>query len=137
MHSKPHFTPLKRIRNPKGDIYHALRLSDDDFVGFGEAYFSHVICGELKGWKRHLRMQMNLIVPVGTVEFFFINGEHGVDRFEIGSEHYGRLTVPPGIWFAFRGLCDGANVVLNIASIEHDPAESETRSIDYFALPKS
>lgn len=137
MLTEPHFTRLKRIPNPKGDVFHALKSSDTGFAGFGEAYFSHVICGELKGWKRHRRMQMNLIVPVGEVEFFFVNNEHGVDRFVIGYEQYGRLTVPPGIWFAFRGLSKGVNLVLNVASIEHDPAESETRPVDYFELPPS
>ena len=32
--------PLKHIVVPKGDIYHALKSTDEGYVGFGEAYFS-------------------------------------------------------------------------------------------------
>ena len=35
-------TPLKRFHHPKGDVFHALKSSDKDFVGFGEAYFSSI-----------------------------------------------------------------------------------------------
>ena len=41
-------------------------------------------------------------------------------------QHYQRLTVPPGIWVAFSGEGPGENIVLNIASIPHDPVEAET-----------
>ena len=34
--------PLKHIVVPKGDIYHALKSTDEGYVGFGEAYFSQI-----------------------------------------------------------------------------------------------
>ena len=58
-------TPLKKINNSKGDILHALKKSDPDFSNFGEAYFSIIKKGEIKGWNRHKKMTINLIVPVG------------------------------------------------------------------------
>ena len=62
-------TPLKQIVNPKGDLYHALKKSDNGYKSFGEAYFSTVIKDEIKGWKKHTVMVLNLIVPIGAVEF--------------------------------------------------------------------
>ena len=62
-------TNLKIIKHPKGNIYHALKKGDRDFVGFGEAYFSTINKNEIKGWKKHLKMKMNIIVPVGEVSF--------------------------------------------------------------------
>ena len=59
--------PLKHIVVPKGDIYHALKSTDEGYVGFGEAYFSQIEHGAAKGWKRHNRMTLNLVVPVGAV----------------------------------------------------------------------
>ena len=64
-------TPLKRIHHAKGDIYHALKASETSFSQFGEAYFTTVISDEIKGWKKHTKMLMNIIVPVGTVIFYF------------------------------------------------------------------
>ena len=52
----------------------------------------------------------------------------GVEEFrveEIGVDHYARLTVPPGIWFGFQGLAEPQSLVLNIASISHEPSEVE------------
>jgi dTDP-4-dehydrorhamnose 3,5-epimerase len=118
-------TPLKQIFHPKGNVYHALKRSDPGFVDFGEAYFTTVICNEVKGWKKHTRMVMNLAVPVGQVRFFIYNEATGkVSSYDVGQDNYVRLTVPPGFWMAFRGLGAELNLVMNIASIEHDPAEA-------------
>ena len=35
-------TSLKHIRVPGGDVLHALKITDEGFDGFGEAYFSMV-----------------------------------------------------------------------------------------------
>jgi len=37
--------------------------------------------------------------------------------------------VKPGVWVAFRGL-DKNNILLNIASIEHNPKESVNLPLD-------
>ena len=62
-------TPLKQIHHPKGDILHGMKKSDIGFDGFGEAYFSSIKEGEIKGWKKHRKMTLNLIVPVVEIEF--------------------------------------------------------------------
>ena len=62
-------TPLMKISHSKGDVYHAMKKSDNGYAGFGEAYFSMVKQGEIKGWNRHKRMTLNLIVPIGKVVF--------------------------------------------------------------------
>ena len=43
-------TPLSRIFHPKGDILHGMKKSDEGFTGFGEAYFTIIKNGEIKGW---------------------------------------------------------------------------------------
>lgn len=40
---------LKHIVVPKGDVYHALKSTDEGYVGFGEAYFSQIEAGAVKG----------------------------------------------------------------------------------------
>jgi dTDP-4-dehydrorhamnose 3,5-epimerase len=130
---KAFFTTLRRISNPKGDILHALKQSDQGFAGFGEAYFTHVHIGETKGWKKHTRMQLNLIVPVGSVCFYVYDEDLGrTETYQLSHDNYGRLTVPPGLWVAFKGLGQPVNMVLNVASIEHDPQEALTVPLDAF-----
>jgi dTDP-4-dehydrorhamnose 3,5-epimerase len=129
-------TPLPRIETPGGDVLHALRKSEKSYMGFGEVYFTWIFSGAIKAWKRHTQMTMNLVVPVGQVQFVFCTtNSNGVSEFrneEIGENCYARITVPPGIWFGFRGLQE--SLVLNIANIAHDPNEVERlilTDIDY------
>lgn len=131
-------TPLKRIENPKGNIFHILKCSENSFSQFGEAYFSTVNVNDIKGWKNHSEMILNLVVPVGSIKFVIYDGRENSASFgefheEILSlDNYCRLTVPPGVWMAFQGKGEGANILLNIASIEHDPLESKNVSLDHF-----
>ena len=119
-------TPLVRIATSGGDVLHAMKQSDAGYSDFGEAYFSWVAAGAVKAWKRHTRMTMNVVVPVGQVRFVFrLDGTEEFRVEEIGVGRYARLTVPPGIWFGFKGLLEPQSLVLNIASIPHDPNEVE------------
>lgn len=135
----PVFTALRLIPTPGGDVRHGIRASDSTFVGFGEAYFSSVEKGAVKGWRRHTRMTLNLVVPVGEVRFLVFDEASGQRRaFHLTPnrpEAYGRLTVPPGLWMAFGGVEEALNLLLNLASIEHDPAEAESRPLG--AIPWS
>jgi dTDP-4-dehydrorhamnose 3,5-epimerase len=123
-------TPLKKILHPKGDIFHAMKSSDVGFDGFGEAYFSAIHKGEIKGWKKHTKMSLNLVVPIGVIECVIYN-KRDQEFFSVvlSQKNYQRLTVKPGFWVAFRGL-DKKNILLNIASIEHDPKESVNLFLD-------
>lgn len=122
-------TPLKQIHNPKGDILHAMKKSDDGFDGFGEAYFSTINKNDVKGWKKHTKMTLNLVVPVGEVEFI-VYDENTKEFFSIilSQNNYQRLTVKPNLWMAFRGIGEN-NMLLNLASLEHDPHEAVTTDI--------
>jgi len=117
-------TPLKQIYNPKGDIFHAMKKSDEGFEGFGEAYFSTIHKDDIKGWKKHTKMILNLIVPLGSIEFVVYNNEtKEFFSIELSQKNYKRLTVKAGLWMAFRGK-DENNMLLNLASIEHDSNEA-------------
>ena len=117
-------TPLKQIYHPKGDIFHAMKKNDIGFDGFGEAYFSAINQNDIKGWKKHTSMTLNIVVPVGNIEFV-VYDENSKEFFsaKLSPDNYQRLTVKAGLWMAFRGL-EKYNMLLNLASIEHDPNEA-------------
>ena len=127
-------TPLKQIFNPKGDTFHAMKRSDSGYNGFGEAYFTTVHQNDIKGWKKHTQMTLNLVVVSGEIEFVVY--DELKDQFfsvKLSHDNYQRLTIEPNLWMAFRGVGEG-NMLLNIANIEHNPSESENRElseIDY------
>lgn len=117
-------TPLKRIATTGGDVLHAIKSSDSGFMGFGEAYFSMIGQDQIKAWKLHTKMTMNLVVPVGSVDFVFFDSKN-FKTVKAGVENYVRITVAPNIWFGFKGVGLENNLILNIANIEHDPIESK------------
>lgn len=116
-------TPLKIINHPKGDIFHAMKKSDTGFDGFGEAYFSTINQNDIKAWKKHSTMTLNLIVPIGRIEFVIFN-EISKDFYnvELSKNNYQRLTIKPNLWLALRGI-EKYNVLLNLANIEHNSSE--------------
>lgn len=129
--------PLKRIHNPKGDILHALKCTDDDYMGFGEAYFTQIHPGEVKGWKRHNRMTLNLIVVNGRVKFVIYDDRHGSTTYgsfyEVvlsADDNYQRLTLSPGLWLAFCGQGDNTSLLLDIIPEPHDDAEGDRLPLD-------
>jgi dTDP-4-dehydrorhamnose 3,5-epimerase len=123
-------TDLKIIPGDNGRVLHGIKANEDTYRGFGEAYFSSIVNGKIKGWKKHLRMTLNLIVPTGAIRFVIFDDRPDsrtyklFNEFSLGPEiKYCRLTVSPGVWMAFQGLGGDLNLLLNIASIPHDPAE--------------
>lgn len=129
--------PLKHIIVPKGDIYHALKSTDEGYKGFGEAYFSQIEEGGVKGWKRHNRMTLNLIVPLGRIKFIIYDDREGSvtkGTFEeiilSPKENYQRLTIAPGLWLAFCGMDKGTSMLMDIIPEPHDPKEADRKEID-------
>ncbi len=122
-------TDLNIIEADSGSVYHGVKNTDNGFTNFGEVYFSSVKKDKTKAWKLHKEMTLNLFVPIGSVQFCFVDGR---EKSKTYNENYGiilsqnpylRLTVPPGLWFGFRGISEGLNFICNVADIPHDPDE--------------
>jgi dTDP-4-dehydrorhamnose 3,5-epimerase len=128
-------TPLRTIPTAGGAILHAMKADECGYTGFGEAYFSRIESGAIKGWKKHTRMTLNLVVPVGLIQFRVHDDSRGsFEDIVLGpAGHYARLTVAPGLWVAFGGLDATTSMLLNIADLPHDPDEAERSEIDRFA----
>jgi dTDP-4-dehydrorhamnose 3,5-epimerase len=131
---------LKIINIQEGNVYHGMKASDVGYQGFGEAYFSEVKKGAVKAWKKHSEMTMNLVVPTGEIGFVIFDdrsysGTQGeFQTLNLSLDNYRRLTIPPGLWFGFKGLGDRTNLLLNLANIEHDPAEGDKKGIEEIAF---
>ncbi|MDN3683999.1 dTDP-4-dehydrorhamnose 3,5-epimerase family protein [Vibrio sinaloensis] len=70
-------------------------------------FFSEVNFGEIKGWKKHTEMVLNLVVPAGKIKFVAYDDRAQSSTYgqfyqtELSAENYCRLTVPQGVWLAF------------------------------------
>ena len=106
-------------------------------MGFGEAYFTHIDAGEVKGWKRHNRYTLNLVVVQGAVRFVLYD-----DRVESPTkgqfaelilspeDNYQRLTVAPGLWMAFQGVGNERSMLMDLIPEVHTPEESDKKELD-------
>ena len=134
MKKKPLINREKIISVDKGNVLHAIKNNSIGYKNFGEAYFSIVKSGSIKGWKRHKLMTMNFLVPIGEVRFIILdeneNNEIIFQEFKLSQKNYYRLTLPPLIWYGFQGIASIDSLVLNVADIIHDPDEIETRDLD-------
>ena len=128
--------PLKVIDTVGGSVLHGMKKGDLGYSSFGEAYFSLVKKHAIKGWKRHRKMTLNLIVPVGIIRFVIYDDRLQSSTFKkyqefiLSKSNYHRLTVPPMVWMAFQGKGDDINMLLNIANLQHDPKEADQKSVD-------
>ena len=121
-------TPLSVFPGKKGSVLRAMRKDEDGYNGFGEAYFSTINQGEIKAWKKHTTMYCNLVVFEGEVKFNLFDDRQTSQTqsqnmsLSLSRNNYARLTIPPNIWFGFKGLGQN-NVILNMASLIYDPEE--------------
>ena len=117
-------TPLKIIKSPLGNVMHALKKKELNNWVFGEAYFSKIKFDKIKSWKYHLKMTLNLVVPQGKVKFvFYSQKDKNFKIVEIGEKKYLRLTVPPKIWFGFKGISRHESIILSVTNIKRNPKE--------------
>jgi dTDP-4-dehydrorhamnose 3,5-epimerase len=135
------FMPKKRIVDERGSVMHHIRADSPEFKGFGEVYMSTVKCGVIKAWKRHKLMWQSFTVPMGRILFVLHDTRphsptEGVSiTYEVGESDYGLLQIPPLVWYGFRGMTEGDSLIVNCASIPHDPSEVERLSEESELMP--
>jgi len=123
-------TPLRRIPDERGTIYHMLRCTDPHFLGFGEIYFTSVYEGVVKGWHKHLEMTLNYACIFGRIKVVLYDDrpdsstKGSLMEVFLGSDNYSLVTISPGIWTGFKGMSRPFALVANCATHPHDPART-------------
>lgn len=134
------FVSLRRIDDERGSVMHMLKSTDDWFVGFGEVYFSTILPGAVKAWRRHRRMVTNIAVPVGEVTIAVFNDDTAQSadsqfaEFQVGDSNFGLLIISPLVWYSFCNTGNVTCVIANCASLPHNPREVERGELtdEYF-----
>lgn len=128
-------SPSKRISLPSGDVLRGIKKTDAGFIGFGEAYFSYIHENEIKAWKLHKRYTANYTCPLGKIKIVTLpplaSGQPDFahpQEFILSDEgsNYQRLTIPPGVWYGFKGLAQPSSLIFSLLSGEHSPDEQES-----------
>jgi dTDP-4-dehydrorhamnose 3,5-epimerase len=130
-------TPLPPKQSSHGTLLHMLRCDENGFYRFGEVYFSEILPGVVKAWKRHKLQTQNFVVPSGDVRVALLDSRESsltqgrMEIFDLGrTKGYFRLSIPPMIHYGFQCIGDGPALLANCTDIPHDPAEGEIFSED-------
>jgi len=122
---------LKKIKNKRGEILKAFDKGNLNFSGIKEAYFSWVKNKNIKAWKFHKKMTLNIVVPYGKVKFvFYDKNKKNFFSVIIGENNYRRLIVTPKVWFGFKGLHHPKSLILNCANQMHKKNEIMRKKIN-------
>ena len=134
--------PLKQIVDQRGAVLHMLRCDSPLFQGFGEMYFSLVLPGAVKAWKRHRVMTQHFAVPLGKIRLVFYDAREGspsqgrLEEHILGRpDHYCLVRIPPLLWYGFQGLGTTPALVANLTDYVHDPHEAEGLPLDSGDIP--
>lgn len=137
-------TPLKIISDDRGAVLHMLRNDSEGYSKFGECYFSEVLPGKIKAWKRHTIQTQNFAVPIGTMRVVIFDDRPGspsrsqIMEVDLGRPHaYSRITIPPLLWYGFKCISKETALLSNCADYPHDKAESETIDLHDPLIPYS
>jgi dTDP-4-dehydrorhamnose 3,5-epimerase len=124
-------SPRRVIPDDRGKVMHVLKATDPEFERFGEVYFSQVYPGVVKGWHLHREMVIHYAVPVGMIKLVLYDEREGsatrgqLQEVYLGVDNYCLVKVPVGVWNGFMGLGVVPALVVNCATIPHDPGEIE------------
>ena len=128
-------TGLRQVVDERGAVLHHMRNDAPEFTTFGECYFSEMIPGAVKAWKRHSEQTQHLAVPIGRVRFVIYDDRElsptngSLEVVELGRpDHYNRLRIPKGLWYGFTCLSNQPALIANCTDEPHDPTDTELRA---------
>ena len=125
-------TSLSEFKDERGSVLHMQRADSIDFIQFGECYFSEVLPGAIKAWKKHSKQTQNIAVPVGRIKLvIYDNRKQSLTKknllvLELGRpDAYLKVRIPPEVWYGFACISSSSALIVNCADLPHNPEESE------------
>lgn len=133
---------LAEIKDTRGSVKHFIKSTDDDFVSFGEVYFSTVNFNVVKGWKKNLDVDQNFCCIQGTIKVVIYDDRDysassgAIQEIVLNSETtHSRLTIPKDLWYSFKCCSEETSTILNLISVPHQLNRVKTLPIDSSLIP--
>ena len=122
-------TPLRIIPDNRGKVMHMLRSDSEVFSRFGEIYFSTVFYNSIKAWHLHKESTLNYVCVSGEVKLvLFDDRENSPTKNQhqeliLSPKNYFLVTIPPLIWYGFKGIGKTESIIANCLTMPHDEGE--------------
>ena len=97
----------KVISDDRGKILHMLKCDDENFVKFGEIYFSYVFPKKIKAWHLHKKMTLNYAAAYGKIKLVLYDDREKSKTFGkiqeifLSNDNHLLVSIPPLVWNGF------------------------------------
>lgn len=133
---------LNQFNDKRGGVFHFINKNHPQFRAFGEVYFSKVNYKVVKGWKLHTLTFQNFCVPHGRVKIVIYDPRKNSKSYGLVQElvldnmdNYCLLSIPPGLWYSFKGETKSYSLLANLIDIKHKEAIVKTIPISNEIIP--
>jgi dTDP-4-dehydrorhamnose 3,5-epimerase len=111
---------LKRIPDERGWLMEMLRVDDDLFQKFGQAYLTAVYPGVVKGWHFHKIQTDHFVCVAGMAKVVLYDSREDsptrgcVNEFFMGVLNPLLVQIPRLVYHGFKGVSPEPAIILNI-----------------------
>ena len=124
---------LKLHLDDRGFLFEALRVDDDVFTKFGQAYVSSTLPGVVKGFHKHFVQIDHVVCIQGQIRMVLIDDSGDVPIIE--EHHLSLLTpklviIPTNIYHGWKCIGDVPALVMNVSSEPYDRDNPDECRVD-------
>lgn len=131
----------KQFIDERGKIMRMLRVDDEEFVRFGEIYFSFTYPGAIKAWHRHKKMTLTYAAISGKIKLVLYDDRDksptkgNIEEIFLSDENYFTITIPPLIWNGFKSIENKSAIIANCTDVPHSEDEIERKNYNDPSIP--
>ena len=134
-------TKKKQFIDERGKIMRMLRVDDEEFVKFGEIYFSFTYPGAIKAWHKHKKMTLTYAAISGKIKLVLFDDRKNsptkgkLEEIFLSDEDYFTITIPPLIWNGFKSIENKSAIIANCTDVPHFEEEIERKDYNDSSIP--
>jgi dTDP-4-dehydrorhamnose 3,5-epimerase len=131
---------LKPIVDERGFLMEMLRMDDELFKGFGQAYVTAVNEGVVKAWHYHNEQTDHFVCLVGHIKLVLHDCRENsltyglVNEFFIGERNPLLVQIPPKVLHGFKGISAPHALVLNLPDKPYNYDQPDEYRVDPHSL---
>jgi dTDP-4-dehydrorhamnose 3,5-epimerase len=128
--------PLRIIPDERGRLMEILRMDDELFMKFGQAYLTSAYPGVVKGWHFHKVQYDNMVVIRGMMKIVLYDSREEsptfgeINEFFLGEHSCQLLHIPPFVFHGFKCISEHEALVINIPTEVYDYSHPDEFRID-------
>jgi dTDP-4-dehydrorhamnose 3,5-epimerase len=105
---------LKVHLDDRGWVYELLRSDDPQFIKYGQTYVSVINPEAVKGFHLHKKQTDNVACVIGDIKLVLVSKDRKeVLELYLGERNPILVTIPPGVWHAWKCITTYPATVVN------------------------